>query len=309
MYLDDESELFEFEYNDAEKNIVFTSIKKPIKRVAGIAITDEIYDLETPYGYGGPISNCMDDIFLEKAFLAYRAHCQKENIVCEFMRIHPFNTLSNRSNMFDFNACDRQVVIVDLSLSTEERRKKYSKTTRNILRNIQNELVIDHSEANTESFCTLYAQTMRNNNAEAFYYFSKKYFKQLLNINNIELLQIKKNTNILSSGFFMHGKDIAHYHLSANNEAFKNEHANYLLLDAAFDIAKNKGCRWMLIGGGRTTLSDDSLLAFKAKFSDTQLPFHIAGLTFLPTIKDKLNAMWLRENSAHEITRFQQYRV
>jgi len=107
----------------------------------------------------------------------------------------------------------------------------------------------------------------------------------------------------------MHSNELAHYHLSANNIDFLRENGNYALLDYAFDQAKEHGCKWMMLGGGRTSDEMDSLFKFKKKFSNKTLPFYIGGLTFLPQIKEQLNKLWLKENPDNPQKLFQQYRL
>ncbi|MEH6456405.1 MAG: peptidoglycan bridge formation glycyltransferase FemA/FemB family protein [Cocleimonas sp.] len=308
LYAVDGGELFTFKYVQGDYEIVFSSIKRAIKSVSGISVEQEYYDLETPYGYGGPLTNCYDEDFLKDAFSAYRQECIAQNIVCEFIRFHPFNRFCQQTKFFDFHAQERQVVIVDLSLATDERWARYSKNTRNILRKANKKLAGLKCEESLDAFCKLYQLTMDKNNASDFFYFKKEYFERLSNIEGVELLAVELESTTVSAGFFMYGKDIAHYHLSANNSDYFKENGNYALLDFAFEQAKNRGCKWMMLGGGRSSDENDSLFKFKSKFSGQYLPFFIGGLTFLPEIKDKLNEMWQQENPDSELNLFQLYR-
>ena len=309
LYTTNENEVFNFEYQEEDKKILFRSIKHKIESVAGVAIKEELYDLETPYGYGGPLTNCYEKEFLENAFTAYRNECAAQHIVCEFIRFHPFNPISKLNDLFDFHTQERQVVIVDLTLTTEERWAKYSKNTRNILRKTNKKLQRVKNGVSLDNFCSLYELTMDKNNASDFYYFQREYFNKLTKVKGIELLNVELENSTVSTGFFMHGKELAHYHLSANNCDFLRENGNYALLDFAFENAKEQGCRWMMLGGGRTSDNNDSLFKFKAKFSDQVLPFYIGGLTFLPEVRSKLNTIWKNENKDSELSLFQLYRM
>jgi len=308
LYATDDGELFSFKYEEGENEITFNSIKRIIKTVAGISVEPQYYDLETPYGYGGPLTNCYDDAFLKAAFYAYRQECIAQNIVCEFIRFHPFNAFCQRSTFFDFHAQERQVVMVDLSLTTDERWAQYSKNTRNILRKANNRLIRLKHEDSLDAFCKLYQLTMDKNEASEFFYFKKNYFEQLSSIKGVELLSVELESSTVSTGFFMHGQDISNYHLSANNSDYFKENGNYALLDFAFEQAKDRGCKWMMLGGGRTSDENDSLFKFKSKFSKQSLPFFIGGLTFLPEVRTKLNSMWQQENPDSQLKLFQLYR-
>lgn len=290
-------EIFDYLFEESGQFIKFSALKRRIVSVAGQLIDEELYDLETPYGYGGPLTNCNNDEFLQKAFSLYRAYCKKNNIVSEFIRFHPFNSLADRNMLFDMHALERKVVVVDLTISSEERRQQYSKTTRNIIKKATNNLTIETGGIEIHEFMQMYYETMKKNIASDFFYFDKQYFKSLAKIDGVHLIATKKNDAYASIGFFMCSKELAHYHLSANNQSLAKENGNYLLLDAAFEYAKSKGCKYMMLGGGRTSSPEDSLFKFKSKFSPAIKPFYIAGLDFLPEKRQYLNQLWMSKNT------------
>ncbi|MDF2183728.1 GNAT family N-acetyltransferase [Grimontia hollisae] len=303
-------EHFEYTYQENECYVTFTGLKKRISSVAEVVVQEELYDLETPYGYGGPLSNSDEPDFLQRAFCAYRHYCQQQNIVCEFIRFHPFNPLAENKKYFDMHVPERQVVIVDLEQSSDERRKQYSKTTRNIIKKAAKNLSVCTNQIPVSEFMSMYYQTMKKNTATDFFYFKESYFDALMQIEGVSLLATKKQDNYVSIGFFMCGHELAHYHLSANNQELAKENGNYLLLDSAFEHAKALGCRYMMLGGGRTSSSEDSLFKFKSKFSPLNKTFYIAGLDFLPEKRQQLNQLWLEKNPQCQAPKlFQLYRV
>lgn len=307
--IDVNNELFEYTYRENDKYVLFRSIKRPITQVAGVLVEEELYDLETHYGYGGPLTNNNDVCFLSRAFLCYKEYCRNKKIVSEFIRFHPFNSMSTVSNLFDFVEHERDVVIVDLECSSDERRQRYSKTTRNIVKKAQKTLTVSSSNECTDSFITLYYETMKHNKANDFFYFDDKYFNALSKIEGVTLVSIENEQALVSSGFFMCGHDLAHYHLSANNRDFFKDNGNYLLLDAAFELAKLRGCKRMMLGGGRTSSPEDSLFKFKKKFSPEVMPFYIAGLDFWPSKRKELNKVWCDQRSTQTPPKlFQLYR-
>lgn len=296
LYTTSDAEIFEYIYSENNLYVKFNSLKRPIKNVSGIEISEEIYDLETPYGYGGPVSNSNDERFLKKAVASYKEHCKNQNIVCEFIRLHPFNHILKSNFIFDMFYQERQVVVLDLTESNEDRRKDYSKTTRNIVKKARSNLSIEINSKNIDEFIDSYYKTMEKNNADDFFFFDEKYFNSLSAIEGVKLIEVFLDDELASIGFFMFGSEVAHYHLSANNKALMKENGNYLLLDAAFDAAKEYGCKYMLLGGGRTSSTDDNLLKFKSKFSKIKMPFYIAGLEFLPEKRTELNELWMKQN-------------
>ncbi|HIF9339298.1 TPA: GNAT family N-acetyltransferase [Photobacterium damselae] len=303
-------EYFEYIYQEEKYYVKFHALKHRITSVAGQQLNEELYDLETPYGYGGPVTNTTDEAFLKRAFLAYRAHCQQHNIVCEFIRFHPFNSLATNNTLFDMHVEERQVVIVDLEKSSDERRQLYSKTTRNIVKKATKNLAIATDDVPLSEFSSMYYDTMKKNTASDFFFFKEDYFNQLMQLNGVSLLATRTDQAYASIGFFMCGDELAHYHLSANNQELSKENGNYLLLDAAFEHAKSQGCHYMMLGGGRTSSPDDSLFKFKAKFSPLTKPFYIAGLDFLPEKRQWLNQQWINHNPDIDAPKlFQLYRA
>lgn len=303
-------EYFEFLYEEGCHYVKFCALKHRITKIVGLDLDEELYDLETPYGYGGPISNSSDGKFLQRAFAEYKEFCKQQKIVCEFIRFHPFNSLADKATLFDMHFPERQVVIVDLEKTTEERRKLYSKTTRNIIKKAEKNLLVETNDVKISDFMGMYYQTMQKNTADEFFYFKEGYFKELMNLNGVSLLATKKGDTYVSVGFFVCSKELAHYHLSANNQELSKENGNYLLLDAAFEHAKSHGCRYMMLGGGRTSSADDGLFKFKSKFSPLTMPFFIAGLDFLPEKRQMLNHLWIKQNSERPTPKlFQLYRA
>jgi hypothetical protein len=304
------SAYFHFLYEEGCHSVKFSALKRRIMNVAGVKIDEELYDLETPYGYGGPISNCMDEQFLQNAFTAYREYCKQHHIICEFIRFHPFNSMADKTMLFDMHFPERQVVIVDLKKTITERRNLYSKTTRNIVRKAEKNLLVETEDVSLNDFIGMYYLTMKKNAASNFFYFKEDYFKALMNLAGVSLLAIKKENIYASIGFFMCSKELAHYHLSANNPDFVKENGNYLLLDAAFEFAKKQGCKYMILGGGRTSSPDDNLFLFKSKFSPLVAPFYIAGLDFMPKKRQMLNQIWCEQNQGVQPPKlFQLYRA
>lgn len=303
LYLKSNEEVFEFEYRENDYIFHQIGIKRLITKIGDVKVSDGFYDLETAYGYGGIICNTDNENFIEKAVSRYQKQIKAENIFVEFARIHPFNdNLFFSKKYYDFLSLDRQTVIVDTTLETAERKRLYSSTTRNILKHCEKKLTFEQTE-DIESFNELYQKTMARNQADSFYYFDLEYFKKLLILENTCLFFVRNETNdIVSAAFFMFSETLGHYHLSANNDDFRNLNGNYFMLDSIFEFAKNKNIKYFHLGGGRTNQTDDSLLRFKQKFSKATKDFYIAGKIYNKSIYDRYNK--IRENETEEDIKF-----
>lgn len=295
LYLTKGNTLFEFDYQDGADRFYNLAVKRPIERVGNVVVDDSYYDLETAYGYGGCYSTTADQGFLQKAFDAYSQQCMDERIIAEFVRFHPYNTFpSINSGYLDFFTVDRQTVSIELTVEKEERWSKYSSTTRNILRKAAQILLFRKTD-DIDSFMQMYQSTMEKNNANSFYYFPREYYEKLLAMGNVKLFAVEYENNIINMSFVLIGRDLAHYHLSANNINFAKLHGNYFLLDSVCDYIKlnHPAVSLFHLGGGRTNLEDDSLLAFKSKFSWIRNDFYIAGKIFNRAIYQKYTEAFL----------------
>ncbi len=309
LYLKDNEEVFEFEYNYGDRIFYNIAIKRPIIRILNEDIKDGYFDLETAYGYGGLYINTNEEEFVKRALEKYEEYCLENNIIAEFIRFQPWNLFPvKHGNFFDMLAHERDVVYVDLNLSKEDRWEGYSSKTRNILRKCERELIFKES-TDINMFMGLYEKTMRKNHAADFYYFSRNYYEKLLSNKNIRLYEVRKNDVVVSMAIFMFSDNFGYYHLSGNNYDLKQHNGNYFILDQIFDVAKEKNIKYFLLGGGSTNHKDDNLLKFKKKFSPLSKPFYIAGKIYNKEVYVRYINIWENQNQNTNIKYFLKYRL
>ncbi len=312
LYTGDKSSLFRFEYREGELLFMNLAIKSPIDRIGTIDCNEGYYDLATPYGFGGFYTNGIDMDFIGRAIEKYKERCHDEKIIAEFIRFHPFNPFPHIHNKFgkllDMCIYDRNVVVVDLQLSRDERWKQYSGNTRNILRRCSETQTFQQAD-NIDKFVALYYETMKKNDAEKFYYFDLQYFRNLLNLDGVYLYEVVYEGKTIAMSFFMHTSKIAYYHLSANDIDYLKLNANYFLLDNAFEEAKKWGAEYLLLGGGRSNNINDSLLKFKQKYSPLTKKFFIAGKIYNRHKYDSYNNLWRAQDTNRDTPYFLKYRL
>ena len=305
IYLQEGEELFDFRYEEGHNFLVNKTIKRPIKKIGNKIINDGFYDLESAYGYGGFLTNSSNEVFLSKAFKCYAQRCKEENIISEFVRFHPFNDFPlEHKKYLDFNIYDRDVVVISL---TDDILSSYTSKVRNTIKRASEKVTISKS-INIDKFIELYNITMKKNNASDFYFFNKELFENLYALNEVELYEVIFENQIIAMAFFMEGSDLLHYHLSANNETSYKLNANYALLYALSKIAKERGKKYFILGGGSTPLDDDPLFKFKKKFSKETKPFYISGKIYNQEIYDKYLNIW-EEQSKKNVRYFLKYRL
>lgn len=300
LYLKEGESIFDFKYVEEDSFFYNLSIKRPINVIGNLAISDGFFDLESVYGYGGILTNTTDKKFIDRAMTQYIEKCQSENIIAEFFRFHPFNFFSESfPDYFDMHVYDRDIVWIDLSVSSDDRWKDYSTTTRNILRKCKKSLSFNRAY-DVKDFLRLYVKTMDRHNASDFYYFTDEYYKNLLEIDGVELYEVKMGESILGSALFIFSEEYVYYHLSANDADAKSFNANYHMLESAFALAKERGKRFFILGGGVGSDNNDSLLAFKRKFSKLTRPFYICGKVYNEEAYVKYVSIWEKQTSENK---------
>ena len=312
LYLKENEEIFEFEYK--EDNLIFynIAIKRPITKIGNEVVSDEYFDLETAYGYGGFYLNTENQEFIKIALKKYEQKCLEEKIIAEFIRFHPWNTFPYKYKEFlDMNIYDRDVVYVNLQADYEEIKKQYSSSLKRNIKKAKNlELKYKIQNINSKSiekFINLYNMTMQKNTALDFYYFKKEYFENLFKLQAIELHSVVYNDEIINMIIILKSNDILYYHLGATNPDYYSLNPNPFIFDCI--IQNNyKRAEYLYFGGGTTGEKDDPLLKFKQKFSALTKPFYISGKIYNEELYNKYNTLW-KKQSSEDIRYFLKYRL
>ena len=236
-----------------------------------------LYDMETPWGYGGPIAKDIES--LNNGLIEWKDQIHSQGVVAEFIRVHPlFNPMALKPHV-DMLQYDRETVIVDLSEDKEGREALYDSETRRRLRRSAEKLTVRQlTSSEWQIFKYCYEAGLSINSATDDYYFSNKFYKVLLEQNWSTCWLAEYDGAPVAAACFLHSANLAHFHLSGGTSDSRKFHGAYLLLDHAINHFSQVGYKWMHLGGGRGTNKNDTLLAFKQKFSPLSIPFYIAGI-------------------------------
>lgn len=244
-----------------------------LRPVPGTALED----LETPYGYGGPIA--PDASAFDAGLDAWRR--RQAGRICEFLRLYPFIATERVSDRFDEFRFNRDTVVVDLRISTADRLAWYSQSTRRFLRKAQKAFRIRRLGSDEhETFRRCYEAGLQRSQATTRYYFTQEQHRQCLAAPWATAFVLEAEGEAVGAALFLSSRRLAHYHLAGLTDAGIANHGLYLLLDHAFNHFAAQGQYWMHLGGGRSTDPEDSLLQFKRRFSDATIPFHTGALIF-----------------------------
>lgn len=246
-----------------------------LNKIQGYKLEEDYYDIETAYGYGGPLINTLNEKFrksFEEKFLAY---CKDNNIIAEFIRYHPI--LKNQE-IFQSKIKleeNRKTLVVDLNNSLEEiwMKEIYIKNRTTIRRGVKEGAKVIYKK-DLNNFEEIYKETMKKVNAEEYYYFSKDYFNYLKNLDYI-VIAIELRGRIIAEGVFLKGKNYLHYHLSGSKKEYLKYHPNNLMLWEAIKFGKENGFTKLHLGGGLTNSLEDSLYKFKSSFTKENLNYYI----------------------------------
>jgi lipid II:glycine glycyltransferase (peptidoglycan interpeptide bridge formation enzyme) len=287
--------------------ILYPFLKKSINQLpAGQKLTDEYFDISSPYGYGGYVrsKNCSIPVSLFFDTLAEYAH--HNNIVSEFVRFHPWlKTQENCDGLMSITFWN-QVVAVDLTKSEDHIWAECDVKNRNRIRkSIKCGVRIeqDTSFEFMDDFCRLYYQTMDRNNAPSFYYFEKAFFHNLITLlpDNCALFHAQFENRIIASLIVIYSVDFVHAYLAGTDEDFFHVAPCNLLFYKTALWAQRQGFKLFTLGGGRTADPNDSLLAFKKRFSKSCFKYYIGKKIHTRHIYDFLCRQCIKNEKADNI--------
>ena len=229
------------------------------------------FDLQSAYGYGGPVADCDDPAFLADAWRACEEACREKNILVEFVRLHP---LASWQAYPGTSVPDRQTVAIDVRYDAW--RTSYEIRCRTAIRKAMKagvEVVEQPIQDIAGRFADYYRYGMQRIGATSFYLFSDEYFQAISEVPGLRLLACVLDGKWLAAGLFLTGGDCVEYHLSATSEYGRQLSATNLLIDAAAQLASDQGLSIVYLGGGTDTSPDNALLRFKASFSPVRLTY------------------------------------
>lgn len=265
-----------FIYEEAESFYFYPFLIRP---VPGKQLLN---DIETVYGYTGPLSTTNDESFLQKADKAFAAYCQSENIISEFVRFNPvvenekFYSASSGIQKIHL----RDYVSVDLKKSLYAIEAAYTSQNRNKIRKAEKaEITIEYDAAANRfgDFESIYLSNMERLHAVPMYFFSPAFFEGLkkLVIKSGILINARLNNETIGSTVFLKGGKFGHYFLSSANEEGRKLAAGNLMLHHGIKWCKQQKLESMHLGGGLTGDENDPLLVFKKNFSKQTVAFYI----------------------------------
>ena len=257
------------------------------------------YDIETAYGYGGPISNKLDNNFIKESNKKFLLWVNSNNIVSEFVRFHPlFDTTYYTSS--EFEILDNRITCsLDLNKVNDDNISPFKSKVKNMIKKAlkTTETSISHDKKDFIHFRELYLDLMMNKEAEKETLFSSLYFEKLFNLileNGFMSVVKNKNLEIIAIGVLKKKKKSCHYHLSASRHYDYPGVNNLIIYNAALHAKKNK-FDILHLGGGNINNQDDKLFKFKNSMSTNNHKYYIGKRINNMDVYKKLKNSWKKK--------------
>lgn len=229
-------------------------------------------ELRNAYNFGGPVP-VNDEIFAQEHVDNVNNWAVKHGLRSQYATLIP--SLAEKQVEF-LKKTDviverkKESVIVDLN------DFKMRGTTRRTANKAQSAgvLIKEYQLDRIKDFVDIYNAAMDRKDAKGHWRFSSKWF-ELFGRFVKPLLLLAEYENKIEAGClvaYSQQYPVAYYHFAATYGKHPNLGVNHMLLSTACEVMKNKGFKYLYLGGGLTNSSDDSLLIFKSGFSKKRLP-------------------------------------
>jgi lipid II:glycine glycyltransferase (peptidoglycan interpeptide bridge formation enzyme) len=128
------------------------------------------------------------------------------------------------------------------------------------------EMAVSKAPAELDNFVRLYEETMRRQQAAAFYFFPAEYWRGLERRDWVLLFEAQRAAVTIAAILCLASPPWLHYHLGASADAARNTGASHLLMLAAAQWAQERDYDQFHLGAG-VGGSGGPLLEWKLRFS------------------------------------------
>ena len=297
LYEDEQNKAVEYVYSDENGTVTNLFMKRKINIETGDGAP--YYDIITPYGYGGPVIISLRDPDRKKELLSaylkdFSVYTKRNRIVSEFVRFHPIigNGLDFQEfyqSKYDRHTTGTTLTYDDVILAEFSKHKR--KDIRKILQNPEIRYAIDEKPDNLDDFLEVYYSTMDRDAADAYYYFDRKYFEQLLAgfPDNVITGKVFLQDKLIAMGVYFRYGRFLHAHLSGTLSEYLHYSPAYILKYALALYGHDNGYQVIHYGGGTSPDPENGLYKFKKNFGkNTEFDFYIAKKIWNPEVYSEL---------------------
>ncbi len=235
-------------------------------------------DIVSPYGYPGMLLNDArkDPAFARNAVASLCDRLATRGVCSAFFRMHPLLCDGYQEAFPPGTFTDHgETVAIDLSPDEKTLWKQIREGHRATINKCQKLGYTARFVRLTDvlaDFRDVYAQTMHRVQAKDTYYFGREYFEELARIDGVHCCAIENGSTIVAACLFFESGGIVQAHLGGTRTEFLPNSPFHMTLHHASLWAKQRGNRWLHLGGGVGS-TEDKLLQFKRGFSPVRLRF------------------------------------
>lgn len=261
-----------------------------------------LYDISTPYGYGGPIIlESTDKEKLMQSFSeAFADYCRQRGIVCEFVRFHLTDNTDVRALYYGKTRYVKDNIIVPTDRPYETLWMEYEHKVRKNVKKAREyglEIMIEQNMDHIDDFMRIYYDTMNRNEAREYYYFPRNFFEKIAAYipYNYLFFHVLKDGAIISTELVLISEQYVYSFLGGTDKEFYAMRPNDFLKDEVIKLCVDSGKRGFVLGGGYRV--DDGIYRYKRSFTNADpVPFYVGTMIFDPDAYDRLAAERIRQN-------------
>ncbi|MNO46676.1 FemAB family protein [compost metagenome] len=290
-----------FVFKQGEKLVIYPYLLRSISHlpaVVQLGLEGEWYDISTPYGYGGPISNVprgAERTELYRQFSeSFTDYCKEKKIMTEFVRFHPLIGNATEYQQGLTTELNRNTIYMDLTVGSESAliQNYGSNHKRNIRKLKLAPFTIRKSDLKDriESFTELYYGTLNDLQADPFYYFPQKFIEDtsLLLDGRVELFEAMDGEKTVAASIVLLERPWMHYHLCGWDRAYLQWSPTKFIIHSAAVWGMENGYEKFHLGGGYK--GNDELFQFKHRFATQLEPqdYYLGKRIFFPEVYERL---------------------
>lgn len=307
---DQQAELFV--YNQGDKLVIYPYLLRSISQLPAVRLLElegEWFDISTPYGYGGPISNVppgaeRTDLYRQFGEV-FTDYCREKRIMTEFVRFHPLIGNATEYQRGLNTELNRNTVYIDLTVGSESALlQNYCRNHRRNIRKIKSTpITIRRSDLKDriDTFSELYYGTLNDLQADSFYYFPKKFIEDTscLLEGRVELFEAMVDEKTVAASIVLHERPWLHYHLCGWDRSYLNWSPTKMLIHTAAVWGMENGFERFHLGGGYK--GNDDLYEFKHNFAThlEPLDYYLGKRIFFPELYERMTSSCDIEGAGH----------
>jgi len=267
------------------ENVLLHSLQ--LADIPGMALKD----IQSAYGYGGPLANTEDEQFLRAAEQAWSGWTKQNAVIAEFLRFHP---LVPHARWYAGHVADnRETVYIDLGTELFEQYRTTRRT--DVRRFLEGEVRVEQVSSALMStvFPALYRDNMDQVAATSDYYFSAAYFEALFRFEEADNWLVYFGDVPIAGAVILSSDQarVVEYFLGAQAGGFQHHRPMIGLLHFVARYYQARAFRYFYLGGGRSVDPKDSLLFFKRGFSSLTGRYQIGSRVYDPEDYSRLQQL------------------